>query len=207
MIDLATSMKWAFGLEVLAVYVVIRSFFAGFLCMGEPKGRKWQETPFATIGLSLIAIGWGYAVYVYYAIPESMPWAQIGLPGIVRWFGFGASIVVCGYMIWIFKTIGTAGAKHLVTFDDMKLVTWGPYSRIRHPMYTGMFLQGVTWLMMTDNWGVGGGFLLLTVFVVVSRIKREEEVLLEHFGDDYRQYMLDTGRFFPPGARRGRPRS
>lgn len=197
MVDLETTMRWAFGTEFVAVYVVIRSFFAGFSCLGEPKGRKWQETPIVTIGMSVIAIGWGYAVYVYYAAPESLPWAQIGLPGIVRWFGFGASLVVCGTMIWIFRTIGTAGAKHLVTFDEMKLVTWGPYSRIRHPMYTGMLLQGVTWLVMTDHWGVGGGFLLLLVFVVVFRVRHEEEVLLEHFGDDYRRYMEETGRFLP----------
>ncbi len=175
----------------------IRSFFAGISCLGEPKGRKWKETPIVAIGLSLLAIGWGYMVYVYCAEPESLPWAQIGLPEVIRWSGFGISLVVCGFMIWVFRTIGTAGAKHLVTFDDMKLVTWGPYSRIRHPMYTGMLLQGVTWFVMTDHWGVGGGFLLLIGFVVVFRVKHEEEVLLEHFGDDYRRYMLETGRFLP----------
>ncbi len=62
MVDLETTMRWALGTEFLAVYVVIRSFFAGISCLGEPKGRKWRETPIVTIGLSLIAIGWGYAV-------------------------------------------------------------------------------------------------------------------------------------------------
>ena len=197
MVDLETSVRWAFGTEFLAVYVVIRCFFAGISCFGEPKGRKWQETPIVAIGLSVVVIGWGYAVYVYFAVPESLPSAQIGLPEIVRWFGVGASLIVCGYMVWVFRSIGAAGSKHLLTFDDMKLVTRGPYSRIRHPMYTGMLLQGVTWLVMTDHWGVGGGFLVLIGFVVIFRVKHEEEVLLEHFGDDYRRYMLETGRFLP----------
>ncbi|MFT4541439.1 MAG: protein-S-isoprenylcysteine O-methyltransferase Ste14 [Planctomycetota bacterium] len=135
---------------------------------------KFREAPIVTVGLLALTIGWGYAVYLYLTAPEALPSAQVGLPTIVCWFGLGASLVVCGFMVWIFRTIGTAGTKHLFTFDDMQLVARGPYSRIRHPMYAGMLLHGVAWLMMTDNWGVGGGFLLLIGLVLVVRVRHEE---------------------------------
>ena len=203
MVDLDSTARWAFGIQLLGVHIVIRSFFAGMGCLGEPKGRKWREAPLVMVGMTLLGIGWGYGIYAYYAAPESLAWMRVGLPEVVRWLGLGTSLVACGYLIWVFKTIGTAGSKHLTTFDDMHLVTSGPYAWIRHPMYTGMLLQGVTWLVMTDHWGVGAGFLLLIGFVVAFRVGHEEEVLLEHFGDDYRQYMLTTGRF----CREGSPRS
>ena len=96
-----------------------------------------------------------------------------------------------------------AGAKYLITFDDMKLVTNGPYSRVRHPMYAGFLLWGITWLLFTDNWFVGGALVGIVVLVVVFRLPDEEKILTEHFGDEYRQYMARTGRFIPFGSRKG----
>jgi protein-S-isoprenylcysteine O-methyltransferase Ste14 len=125
----------------------------------------------------------------------------LGLPDVVRWAGCIASLAVSGFLIWVFATIGTAGAKHLVTFDDMKLATSGPYSRVRHPMYVGFCLWGITFLLFTDNWAVGGSLVAFLVFVAFFRVPHEEQVLIEHFGDDYRQYMGRTSRFLPFGLR------
>ncbi len=126
----------------------------------------------------------------------------MGLSDAVRWTGLAASLPVCGFLIWVFKTIGMAGAKHLVTFDEMKLATKGPYSRIRHPMYVGFGLWGCTLLLFTDNWLLGGSLVVLIVFVGLFRVPHEEKVLIEHFGDEYRQYMARTARFIPFRSRR-----
>ncbi|MFT4541438.1 MAG: hypothetical protein ACI841_000276 [Planctomycetota bacterium] len=36
MLDLETAMRWVLGIEVLAVHVVIRSFFTGASCLAAP---------------------------------------------------------------------------------------------------------------------------------------------------------------------------
>jgi protein-S-isoprenylcysteine O-methyltransferase Ste14 len=190
-------MRWALGIQFVGVYGIARSVSSGFMQLGEMKGWEWKESYAVTIGMSVIAFPWLYQVFVYFVSPGSPSWMYIGLPNAVRWTGLAASIPVSGFLIWVFKTVGTAGAKQLVTFDDMKLATTGPYSRIRHPMYTGMFLHGITWSLFTDHWGTGGGFVALVLFLVIFRVPREEEVLLEHFGEEYRQYMARTGRFLP----------
>ncbi len=110
--------------------------------------------------------------------------------------GLIASLAPSALLIWVFKTIGTAGSKTIVTFDDMRLATTGPYSRVRHPMYSGFFCWSLTWLLFTDNWVVGAPFAGFVVFIAIARVPHEERVLVAHFGDAYRRYMARTSRFF-----------
>ena len=187
-------MRAAFVIQFLGVPMV-RTVFAG-LQIGEEKGRKWRDSRTYQIGGIVPVIGLLYAIFLY-LFSSGLPWMYLGLPDVVRWVAFAASLAVSGFLIWVFKTIGTAGAKALITFDDMKLATDGPYSRIRHPMYAGFFLLGITWLLFTDNWAVGGTWLGFMVFVAIFRLPNEERVLIEHFGDEYRQYVARTGRFLP----------
>ena len=111
-------------IELLGVYVLVRSMFAGFAQLGEAKGWKWKESITVTIGMIAIVIAWVCLLVVYGFYPESLPWMYIGLPEGVRWLGFAASLAVCGLLVWVFKTIGTAGAKQVVTFEGMKLAIY-----------------------------------------------------------------------------------
>ena len=90
----------------------------------------------------------------------------------------------------------------MVTFNEQQLVTTGPYAHVRHPMYSGAVVWAVTMLLYTDHWGVGGAFIGFLLFVIAFRVRHEEQVLLEHFGDEYRQYMARTERFWPRSVRR-----
>ncbi len=191
-------MRGVFIIELLGVSLV-RTFFAG-LQIGESKGRRWKESPIYLVGGAPLAVGWVYSMLLY-LFSSDRQWMVLGLPDVVRWAGFAASLAVSGFLIWVFATIGTAGAKHIVTFDDMKLATSGPYSWVRHPMYVGFCFLGSTFLLFTDNWAVGGFLVAFVVFVAVFRVPHEEKVLIEHFGDDYRQYMGRTNRFLPFGSR------
>lgn len=130
-------MRAAFVIE-LSVFFVARSLFAGLLQFGEEKGRKWQESPVYLVGILPLASPWVWAFFVYLSSTD-LRWMYLGLPDLVRWVGLIASLAASAFLIWVFKTIGTAGAKAIVTFDDMKLATKGPYSRVRHPMYPGFF--------------------------------------------------------------------
>jgi protein-S-isoprenylcysteine O-methyltransferase Ste14 len=121
----------------------------------------------------------------------------MGLPEVVRWVGFIISIIICIFLLWVFKTIGKAGSKHLIVSEEMKLVTTGPYSRIRHPMYTLFTLYSLTLLLVTDHWAFSGTFFGLMLFIMLVRTPEEEKVLIEKFGDEYRHYMERTSRYLP----------
>jgi protein-S-isoprenylcysteine O-methyltransferase Ste14 len=96
----------------------------------------------------------------------------------------------------MFHTLGRNLTDTVVTRRDAHFVNHGPYRLVRNPMYTGVLLLGM-------SLGLGLGTWLLPVaaslmFTLLSlRTRREEQYLIERFGDQYRSYMKRVGRFFP----------
>ena len=77
------------------------------------------------------------------------------------------------------------------------LVTDGVYKRVRHPMYSAHVLWGIAQILLLPNL-IAGPLALVLIFAVIGiRVPREEQAMLEEFGDDYRQYMKMTGRILP----------
>lgn len=143
-------------------------------------------------GLGLLA-----SLAIYFVKPEWLAWAALLMPGWLRWAG-----VVIGYgslpLIWWTEfSLGKNFNTTLHVREGHTLVTHGPYRWVRHPMYTGLFALTVGWLLISANALVGLPGLIGLTAIVVNRVGREEQVMIEQFGDVYRAYMRSTGRFFP----------
>ncbi len=76
------------------------------------------------------------------------------------------------------------------------LVTTGPYSRIRHPLYTAMMGYGASLALVTANW-IFIALVVLMIGGLFARVPREEQMMIGEFGEEYRAYMQRTGRFWP----------
>lgn len=79
---------------------------------------------------------------------------------------------------------------------DHRLVTSGPYRRIRHPMYTVLIMYELSWVFVSANL-LFLVYYVFSVFLIAVRIPREERMMLEKFGEEYRVYMKRTGRLLP----------
>lgn len=77
------------------------------------------------------------------------------------------------------------------------LISFGPYSVVRNPLY--MFsLIGITGIaLMSNQWIVMLGLPVAFYFLYISLIKREEHFLHDAFGQPYAQYLLSVPRLFP----------
>jgi protein-S-isoprenylcysteine O-methyltransferase Ste14 len=53
-----------------------------------------------------------------------------------------------------------------------------------------------SWFVISANWFLGAAAAVVMLFLLV-RTRREEALLIERFGDQYRAYMRTTGRFLP----------
>lgn len=81
--------------------------------------------------------------------------------------------------------------------DDHVLITTGIYQHIRNPMYAAGFLMALSQIGLLENWISGlAGIITLTLFYLL-RISEEEAMLLEHFGEQYQDYMKTTPRLIP----------
>ncbi len=77
------------------------------------------------------------------------------------------------------------------------IVTWGAYKRIRHPFYTSFILSQIAALFAAPHL-VTIAALIYTVSILTYTAKKEEGKLsASEFGESYKSYMKNTGRFVP----------
>jgi protein-S-isoprenylcysteine O-methyltransferase Ste14 len=81
--------------------------------------------------------------------------------------------------------------------SDHEMIDTGLYAYMRHPAYTGTFLE-LTGAAVLYNHFIFSWFISLPYLIVVlQRIKQEEKTLIEQFGPKYQEYMKQTGMFLP----------
>jgi len=162
---------------------------------GEKISRKVDGTAMLTI----IRIGglllW-FSPLVYLINPAWMTWSKIGLSDPVRWLGVGIGILCTFGIYWLFSSIGSGISPTSATRKEHKLSTSGPYRWVRHPLYTIGASMFVSFGMTADNWYIAT-LGILTFILMAIRTPKEEANLIAKFGDEYREYMKRTGRFFP----------
>ncbi len=87
-------------------------------------------------------------------------------------------------------------------FKGQQLVTSGPFAFIRHPMYSGLILAAFGSVLIYFTWTCLF-FVIFSPFLML-RAHREEIVLSDEFGDEWRDYCKKVPAFLPhlPGRRR-----
>ena len=97
----------------------------------------------------------------------------------------------------VHKELGRNWSDSLEVREQQKLVTDGLYAYVRHPMYTAFFLWAVAQALLLPNWFAGLAGLVGFGTLFLFRVGREEAMMLDAFGDEYRAYMARTARLIP----------
>ncbi len=105
----------------------------------------------------------------------------------------------------IITYVAVATLKRNVSFhafgETTRLYTAGLYRFLRNPITLGLALIYIGFVLALPSVGVLVGFILF--FLNSSyRIKMEEVYLESAFGDDYRQYKRQVGKYFPKVSKR-----
>jgi protein-S-isoprenylcysteine O-methyltransferase Ste14 len=135
--------------------------------------------------------------------PAWRPKLNLPLPFWLRWAGFVSGLAGLGLWTWTHVALGTLWSAQLQLRANHRLVTSGPYSRIRHPMYSAILAWAASLGLVMANW-VPILFAFWAAVFLVARVPREEQMMIERFGDEYREYMKRTGRFLPKRKQRQR---
>ena len=162
---------------------------------GEKISRKDEGFLFATV-LRLSGLCLMVATIAYVAFPSSVQWASFPLPTWIRWLGIVTGITCSALMYWTLSSLGKNLTDTVVTRAEATLITDGPYRWVRHPFYvtTALLMASVT--VLAANWPIGAGSVLVLGLLAV-RTPKEERMLIEKFGQQYQDYMKNTGRFIP----------
>ena len=162
---------------------------------GESLDR-WQEGRLILFTLRPIGFATMLGLLTYMINPEWMRWSSMPLPAWMRWIGVFLGLAGGVLIVWTLRNLGKNLTDTVVTRREHTLVMKGPYRFVRHPFYDAVALLCVANALIAANWFLlTGGILTLTL--IVLRTGREEQRLVERFGDSYRTYMRNTGRFLP----------
>jgi len=113
-------------------------------------------------------------------------------------FFLGAALTWAGvtFAIWARYHIGRYWSASVALKAGHELIRTGPYSRIRHPIYTGMLLAVAGTALAVGRYrGIVAFAIILAGFVWKS--KREEALLAGQFGAAFEEHRRHTGFFLP----------
>jgi protein-S-isoprenylcysteine O-methyltransferase Ste14 len=115
----------------------------------------------------------------------------------IAWLGIAAMAAA----LWLFRRshadLGRNWSISLQVRQQHALIKTGIYRLIRHPMYSSFFLLGIAQMLLLPNWFAGVSGIAGAGLLFAFRVRREEQMMLESFGDDYRAYMAQTKRIIP----------
>ena len=149
-------------------------------------------------GIVLVVLTWVELILIllFLLAPPWMAWSDLLFPFWVYWTGAAFMICSIPLMALVHHTLGKHYSYALETKTEQSLITTGPYSRVRHPLYTAHNLFNLGVILLTANIPLII-FAILGVPFTFARMKKEEQMMIEKFGDEYREYMKQTGRIFP----------
>jgi protein-S-isoprenylcysteine O-methyltransferase Ste14 len=120
-------------------------------------------------------------------IPRTMVITILGV--VFTWSGIGLTI-------WARYHLAEYWSARVTIKEGHRLIRTGPYTHLRHPIYSGLVLATIGSTLVIDQWRcVLGTCLVLTGYSLKAR--KEEAMLSQQFGDAFREHQKHTGFLIP----------
>ncbi len=184
------------GILAMRGYFMVKVRRAGERLMPDQSAVE-REGGGAVLVLRVVVFLVFIAFLVMYVI--GMAWIDVfsfPLPTWLRWVGFALGLLSLAFWTWTQAALDTRWSAQLQLRKEHQLVTSGPYARIRHPLYAAMFAWAIALAILTANW-LFVALAALSIAGTVVRVPKEEQMMIEAFGNEYKAYMQRTGRYFP----------
>jgi protein-S-isoprenylcysteine O-methyltransferase Ste14 len=132
-----------------------------------------------------------------YAFTDQPAFATYTFHPILAWAG--SAVLALGLYLFYraHADLGRSWSATLVIRERHRLVTGGVYRAVRHPMYSAFLAWAVAQALLLPNWIAGPAGLVGFALLFFGRVGHEERMMLETFGDEYRDYMARTRRVIP----------
>jgi protein-S-isoprenylcysteine O-methyltransferase Ste14 len=185
---------------ILPVLIISFALHRGYYVRkhgGQQTTLKKREEGLVSKVAGLLGMLGFTAILIYAIYPTWLSWSSLSLSQWMRWAGVGIALLGFALLQWAQATLGKNWSDTPRMIKEQSLITSGPYQLIRHPIYTAFLLILGSTLWISANWLIGLAWIGMTGLEVASRIDFEEKLMLEYFGDPYREYMKRTGRLLP----------
>ena len=176
------------------VYLSIRGYYAR---RSKQITKVHRQIDLLEQFLLLLVIPSSAVLPLLYLFTPWLSLADYRAPAFVPWLG----VALLPLALWLFwrshKDLGQNWSVSLEICKEHQLVTDGVYRFVRHPMYAALFLWSVAQALVLPNWLAGCLPLATFSLMYLLRTPREELMMAQVFGQEYRDYMNKTGRLIP----------
>lgn len=169
-----------------------------------PHDRRARKTPVAQRRdrardsvLMLIALIGLFLLPLTYALTDQPAFANYPFHSVQAWIGTAVLLAALVLFHRTHRDLGRAWSVTLEVRAQHRLVAHGIYTRLRHPMYSAHWLWALSQALLLPNWIAGFAGLVGFGTLFFARVGREERMMLDTFGDEYRAYMARTKRLIP----------
>jgi len=114
----------------------------------------------------------------------------------VAWLGVILIGIGLAYTIWARLHLGNMWSAVVTVKAEHRIVRTGPYTITRHPIYTGLLLALLGTVLVRNTVTALIGYVLIATGLVL-KVRREERMLIDHFGADYQAYQQEVPRLMP----------
>ncbi|MFX1579765.1 MAG: methyltransferase [Promethearchaeota archaeon] len=183
-----------------SIFAVVRIYFRS-KTIGRESEKEESLLDKPEGFLSVVIIAFFIMIFLYLVFPNLVFWAHLDFPIFIRWSGLILDIISILLLIWIHQTLGKQYSAKLEIQMEHVLIETGPYKKIRHPMYT-VFMSFTLGLAILSSNAI---MFILAILIAIPFhwiTKKEERMLTEQFGEEYKSYMKRTGRFIPSFQRK-----
>ncbi|HQU41355.1 MAG: hypothetical protein B7Z73_00085 [Planctomycetia bacterium 21-64-5] len=160
--------------------------------MEAERAASWA---FRSRGLVGASLGVAFGTLVVFSPPlfPQAQWERVPLE-VLGWLTFCA-----GAAMRFWATLYIGGRKRQV------IVSEGPYSICRNPLYLGTFLIALSTAIILQSMTFLACVLVGAVFYAWATVPAEERYLSRRFGEPYHRYCREVPRFIPRLANFGTP--
>lgn len=183
------------------IYVLLA---VGWYLIRIPHERRSRKTPVSRsalglrervlLSISFTGLGLLPFAYVLTGFPR---FANYPMQQPLAWIGALTAAASLTLFYFTHRALGRNWSVSLELRERHSLVVHGVYSYVRHPMYSAFWLWAIAQAFLLPNWVAGPSGLVGFGTLYFFRVAHEENLMLEAFGQQYKDYMNGTGRLFP----------
>lgn len=187
----------AFAVVMVSWFVFAAVFLAFLTSQKPPSAPDSKREPKSIVGIILQGVSYGLVWSVH-----RQPFTPIVPIG--KFFEIASAVLTMvlaiGSVSFASAAVRTLGRQWSLTarvLEGHKLITQGPYSVVRNPIYTGMLGMLLATGLAISHWiGLLTGVIIFVIGTAV-RTHSEEKLLREAFGEEFETYARKVPAVVP----------
>jgi protein-S-isoprenylcysteine O-methyltransferase Ste14 len=137
-----------------------------------------------------------YGAFIFLPLADRRSLGVMRDSQVVRWsglvlFGFG-----CALIFWSGVALGRMYSAEVTIQKNHHLITTGLYRYLRHPRYLGVIVFAIGLSLLFRSWA-GLAVSVPLLIVLLLRIRDEDALMHEEFGQEWETYCKQSWRLIP----------